>query len=198
MTSYYLIYKLKKLNDRLKIVDHTHTLENAFELIKQHAKDYMNKKNENICDKTTNSAYAAAAEAAASQNNMKSNIQYIIEKKDENEHTINVIKKTTMLVDGWVSSDIKQYCQIIASFSYTKYKIDSIEMFENIVDTPKINATISRSIPFQSDFNSYMNPKLLKELEKNKLFNDLRKNADNNNIQQLSNSLEELEGFLQL
>lgn len=170
----YFIFRLKLANHRLRIVNHTETLEHAIEMVKTCARSYMNKKNQSICDQTT------------SQSINQNNVKYLIETHPDNGNIINVIKETTTIKPGWVSTDIVQDRKKIAIFSYSKYnfghdpipKTIELPSFEDIPPPP-----ISRIVPrVQKGGNGYMNEDLKHEMTENPLFQNLRKNADENDI----------------
>jgi hypothetical protein len=166
----YLIYKLKSKNSRVSIVNHAKDLETAIELVKHEALKYINKKNQQICDKTT-------VGTPKKENGTRS--QYLIEKDPNSSYVINVVKDVSQFHSGWFGTNSTQSKTLVAKFSYTKYQDLNVECLieDGSFHCSKTEKPPPKPISLNLD-RPQNAPGLLRELKGCNLFKNLKVHAD--------------------
>ena len=188
--SIYFICKTKLTNHRITIVNNANSLEDALAALKSEALAYMNSKNQGVCDKTrdNNSTCDLARR------------QFYIENDPELSYVINVMCEETQSSGGWFNTNYKSTTRPVARFSYTKYTMKP-QAFRNVVCGGQQSAGRSTIIETGQalhdnrenkhnppiDLSTYLhgpapNPTLIRELKSCELFQNLRKNTENNDI----------------
>ena len=107
----YLVYKLDINTNLIHIVNHADNFEDAQDLIKKCADDFMTEENRKFFDQTENTK--------ENQSNIETT--YILKTSTKVVGAIDVVKKEMKKSKGWTGTFYKTTFTNIAQFYFTKY-----------------------------------------------------------------------------
>lgn len=162
------------------ILGHCYNLEDALKMLKEKATDYMVKKTLQYTDKTNLDSRIIQT----SVSNPKESVRFTMRSNSVNRNIIDIYREQESVQKGWTGSSIKRNEKRIAYFVYSTYnsqlmgKLDDETVQSEIPPPPPAPSTkgklfnIGKELQLLEDHS-----KLVKELEKNSKYLQLRDNT---------------------
>lgn len=169
----YIVYKLDNINNKVKIVNHAYSDEEALKLVREEADKFTTKKSRKLFDQINKT------------NNEVSNgvhVTYALRESKKNVNTIDVYETRIIKKKNWaMQSTIDTKQNKIAQFSFCKYCNPTNEGDDTVLkESPNLLNNIKMTDYSSSNSTlSIYNKQLLSELKKNDMFRESQKN---NNI----------------
>lgn len=153
-----------------RIVAHATNLEQAIELVKSCARDYVVEKNGPMIHRDQ-------------PNDLKltDQIHYFMRECPDQVHQVNVYRQSTAKVKGWVGSSYKETAELVKRFSYTRYDGITTSMSseeESSIASPNLRSTKKKATNRSKAMG--FPQQIMRSLTESDAFKNSRQKADQN------------------
>ena len=153
-----------------RIVAHASNLEQAIELVKSCARDYVVEKNGPMIHREQ-----------PDDLKLTDQIHYFMRECPNQVHQVNVYRQSTSKVKGWVGSSYKERAELVKRFSYAYYEGIAMETEESLMTSSSTGT--SRDVKKKTINRSQtmgFPPQIMRSLTESDAFKSSRRKADSN------------------